>query len=160
MCTYVRTYVYGLHLSVCCLSGAQFTIVCMYKATPICSSQVFSQARSPSLCVLAEEEEGGGGGPTYAAQLEEGNRSLECEQKEPLDEEDMRGREIVYRQPLRKSDKEEAEAVEEEMTKRKVVSPSQVQMTSHVPPSVARPVPLHGCLNCTACCSCFGAALF
>ena len=148
----VCTYVYGLHLSVCCLSGAQFTIVCMYKATPICSSQVFSQARSPSLCVLAEEEEGGGGGgSTYAAQLEGGNMSLECEQKEPLDEEDMGGREIVYRQPLRKSDKEEAEAVEEEMTKRKVVSPSQVQITSHVPPS---------CLNCTACCSCFGAALF
>ena len=133
----------------------------MYKATPICSSQVFSQARSPSLCVLAEEEEGGGGGgSTYAAQLEEGNMSLECEQKEPLDEEDMGGREIVYRQPLRKSDKEEAEAVEEEMTKRKVVSPSQVQITSHIPPSVARPVPLHDCLNCTACCCCFGAALF
>ena len=110
---------------------------CMYKATPTCSSQVFGQAQSPSLCALVEEEEGGGGPTTYAAQLEEGNRSLECEQEEPLDEEDMRDRELVYRQPLRRSDKEEAEAVEEEMTKRKVVSPSQVLITSHVPSSVA-----------------------
>ena len=98
--------------------------VCSYVATPLLwYSQVFSQAQSPSLGALAEEDESG---TKNGTQLEGENRSIECDHKEPLNEEDIHGREIIYRQPLRKSDKEEAEAVAEEMTKRKVVSPSQV----------------------------------
>ena len=98
--------------------------VCTYVATPLLwYSQVFSQAQSPSLGALAEEDESG---TKNGTQLEGENRSIECDHEEPLNEEDIHGREIIYRQPLRKSDKEEAEAVAEEMTKRKVVSPSQV----------------------------------
>ena len=88
---------------------------------------------------LAEEDESDG--HKKGSQLEGEKRLLECEQEDPFNEEDVRGREIIYRQPLRKSEEEEAEAEAEEMTKRKVVSPSQV---NH---SLAQS--LLGCLSCS-----------
>ena len=68
---------------------------------------------------MVEEDESGD-------QMEGEGKPSESDQDDPLDEEVCSGRESIYRQPMRRSDVEEAEAEAEEMTRRKVVSPSQV----------------------------------
>lgn len=97
--------------------------LCTVTTPLLCSSQVFSQVPSPSLGALAEEDESS---TKSGTQLEGEDKQSEGDHEEPLDEESAGGREVIYRQALRRSDKEEAEAVAEEMTRRKVVSPSQV----------------------------------
>ena len=75
---------------------------------------------------MAEEDESC---TKNGTQLEEEDKPLEGTQEELLVEgstDSRDGREVIYRQALRRSDEEEAEAAAEEMTRRKVVSPSQV----------------------------------